>query len=407
MTFAPIEDAVAAIARGEFVVVVDDADRENEGDLILAAEMATPDKIGFMVRHTSGLICVPLVGERLDVLRIPMMVSHSTDRRHTAFTVSVDYAPETTTGISAADRAATIRALVDPRIDGDDFTRPGHIFPLRYQAGGVLRRAGHTEAAVDLAVLAGLHPAGVLAEIVTDDGAIARLDALMELAEHYRLPVIQIADLISFRRERQQLIRRGAEARLPTEYGEFRAIAYESLLDHREHIALVKGDVAGKDGALVRVHSECLTGDTLASLRCDCGFQLRDAMRQVQEEGCGVVLYLRGHEGRGIGLIHKLEAYALQDHGRDTVEANLELGLPTDARDYGVGALILADLGVTTMRLLTNNPTKRAGIEGYGLKIIETVPLEVPPTSENLAYLRTKAEKLGHLIHLEEADARP
>ena len=407
MTFASIEEAVAAIGRGEFVVVVDDADRENEGDLILAAEMATPDKIGFMVRHTSGLICVPLVGERLDELRIPMMVAHSTDRRNTAFTVSVDYAPETTTGISAADRAATIRALVDRDTDADDLTRPGHIFPLRYQAGGVLRRAGHTEAAVDLTVLAGLRPAGVLAEIVTDDGAIARLDALLEFAERYRIPIIKIADLISFRRERQEVIRRGAEARFPTEYGEFRAVAYESLLDHREHIALVKGDVAGKEGVLVRVHSECLTGDTLSSLRCDCGFQLRDAMRQVQEEGCGVVLYLRGHEGRGIGLMHKLEAYALQDHGRDTVEANLELGLPTDARDYGVGALILADLGITTMRLLTNNPTKRAGIEGYGLEIIETVPLEVPPTTENLAYLRTKAEKLGHLIHLEEADASP
>lgn len=406
MTFASVEEAVQAVRRGTFVVVVDDADRENEGDLILAAEMATSDKIGFMVRHTSGLICVPLLGERLDELRIPMMVSHSTDRRQTAFTVSVDYAPETTTGISAADRAATIRALVDRTTNGDDLTRPGHIFPLRYQAGGVLRRAGHTEAAVDLAVLAGMQPAGVLAEIVTDDGAIARLPALLDFAERYELPVIQIADLIAYRRERQQLIRRGAEARLPTKFGEFRAIAYESLLDHREHIALVKGDVSGKEGVLVRVHSECLTGDTLSSLRCDCGFQLRDAMRQVDEEGSGVVLYLRGHEGRGIGLMHKVEAYALQDHGRDTVEANLELGLPTDARDYGVGAQILVDLGVTTMRLLTNNPTKRAGIEGYGLEIVETVPLEVPPTRENLAYLRTKAEKLGHLIHVEEADAR-
>jgi len=406
MRFASIEEAVDAVKRGEFVVVVDDADRENEGDLILAAEMATAEKIGFMVRHTSGLICVPLLGERLDELRIPMMVSHSTDSRRTAFTVSVDYAPETTTGISASDRAATVRALVDRSTDSADLTRPGHIFPLRYQAGGVLRRAGHTEAAVDLAVLAGMRPAGVLAEIVTDDGAIARLPALLEFADRHGLPIIQIADLIAYRRERQQLIRRGAEARLPTKYGEFRAIAYESLLDHREHIALVKGDVAGREGVLVRVHSECLTGDTLSSLRCDCGFQLRDAMRQVQEEGSGVVLYLRGHEGRGIGLMHKVEAYALQDHGRDTVEANLELGLPTDARDYGVGAQILADLGVTTIRLLTNNPTKRAGIEGYGLEIVETVPLEVPPTRENLAYLRTKAEKLGHLIHVEEADAR-
>jgi 3,4-dihydroxy 2-butanone 4-phosphate synthase / GTP cyclohydrolase II len=405
MTFAPIEDAIDAIKRGEFVIVVDDADRENEGDLILAAEMATPEKIGFMVRHTSGLICVPLMGERLDELRIPMMVTQSTDVRQTAFTVSVDYAPATTTGISAADRAATIKALVDRSIDSEDLTRPGHIFPLRYQSGGVLRRAGHTEAAVDLTILAGLQPAGVLAEIVTDDGSIARLDDLEAFAARYGLPVIQIADLIAYRRERQRLIRRGAEARLPTEHGEFRAIAYESLVDHREHIALVKGDVAGREGVLVRVHSECLTGDTLGSLRCDCGFQLRDAMRQIQVEGSGVILYLRGHEGRGIGLMHKLEAYALQDHGRDTVEANLELGLPTDARDYGVGAQILADLGITTMRLLTNNPMKRAGIEGYGLKIIETVPLEVAPNRENLAYLRTKAQKLGHLIHLGETDA--
>jgi 3,4-dihydroxy 2-butanone 4-phosphate synthase / GTP cyclohydrolase II len=406
MSFATIDEAIAAISEGGFAVVVDDEDRENEGDLILAAEMATPEKIGFMVRHTSGLICVPLTGERLDELRIPMMVTHSTDRRHTAFTVSVDYVPETTTGISAGDRSATIKALVNRRTDGDDLSRPGHIFPLRYQAGGVLRRAGHTEAAVDLTILAGMQPAGVLAEIVTDDGSIARLDQLEEFAARYDLPIIQIADLIAYRRERQRLIRRGAEARFPTEYGEFRAIAYESLVDHRAHIALVKGDVSDKKGVLVRVHSECLTGDTLSSLRCDCGFQLRDAMRQVQEEGCGVVLYLRGHEGRGIGLMHKVEAYALQDHGRDTVEANLELGLPTDARDYGVGAQILADLGVTTMRLLTNNPTKRAGIEGYGLKIVETVPLVVPPTPQNLAYLRTKAEKLGHLIQLEDADAR-
>jgi len=406
MSFATIDEAIAAISEGGFAVVVDDEDRENEGDLILAAEMATAEKIGFMVRHTSGLICVPLTGERLDELRIPMMVTHSTDRRHTAFTVSVDYVPETTTGISAGDRSATIKALVNRRTDGDDLSRPGHIFPLRYQAGGVLRRAGHTEAAVDLTILAGMQPAGVLAEIVTDDGSIARLDQLEEFAARYDLPIIQIADLIAYRRERQRLIRRGAEARFPTEYGEFRAIAYESLVDHRAHIALVKGDVSDKKGVLVRVHSECLTGDTLSSLRCDCGFQLRDAMRQVQEEGCGVVLYLRGHEGRGIGLMHKVEAYALQDHGRDTVEANLELGLPTDARDYGVGAQILADLGVTTMRLLTNNPTKRAGIEGYGLKIVETVPLVVPPTPQNLAYLRTKAEKLGHLIQLEDADAR-
>jgi 3,4-dihydroxy 2-butanone 4-phosphate synthase/GTP cyclohydrolase II len=405
MSFAPIEEAVAAIGRGEFVIVVDDTDRENEGDLILAAEMATAEKIGFMVRHTSGLICVPLLGSRLDELRIPMMVTQSTDARHTAFTVSVDHAPSTTTGISAADRAATIRAMVDLATEPEDLTRPGHIFPLRYQPGGVLRRAGHTEAAIDLAILAGLRPAGVLAEIVADDGSIARLADLERFAKEHDLVMVQIADLIAYRRHRQRLIRRGAEARLPTRYGEFRAIAYESLVDHREHIALVKGELAGTEDVLVRVHSECLTGDTLGSLRCDCGFQLADAMRQIDEEGTGVVLYLRGHEGRGIGLMHKLEAYALQDHGRDTVEANLELGLPSDARDYGVGAQILADLGITTMRLLTNNPTKRAGIEGYGLQIVESIPLEVAPNPENAAYLATKARKLGHSIHVGEPDA--
>ncbi|GBD85675.1 riboflavin biosynthesis protein RibBA [bacterium BMS3Abin02] len=407
MTFAPIEDAVGAISRGEFVVVVDDEDRENEGDLILAAEKATPEKIGFMVRHTSGIICVPLTGERLDELRIPMMVMQNTDARLTAFTVSVDYRPATTTGISAADRAATIRAMVDRATEPEDLTRPGHIFPLRYRPGGVLRRAGHTEAAVDLATLAGLGPAGVLAEIVADDGSVARLGDLKLFARKHHLVMIQIADLIAYRRRRQRLIRRGAEARIPTEFGVFEAIAYESLVDHREHLALVKGEISGKEDVLVRVHSECLTGDTLGSLRCDCGFQLRDAMSKIAAEGSGVVLYLRGHEGRGIGLMHKLEAYALQDHGRDTVEANLELGLPTDARDYGVGAQILADLGITTMRLLTNNPTKRAGIEGYGLEITETVPLEVRPNPENLGYLTTKVEKLGHSIHLEGADATP
>ncbi len=404
MSFAPIEEAVAAMKDGRFVIVVDDEDRENEGDLILAAEKATPETIGFMVRHTSGIICVPLLGERLDQLRIPMMVTHNTDLRNTAFTVSVDYAPSTTTGISARDRAATITAMVDEATAPEDLTRPGHIFPLRYQPGGVLRRAGHTEAAVDLATLAGLYPAGVLAEIVNEDGEVARLPDLERFAKEHDLVMISIADLIAYRRRQQRLVRRGAEARLPTEFGVFRAIAYESLIDHREHLALVMGEVSGEENVLVRVHSECLTGDTFGSLRCDCGFQLRDAMRQIAEEGQGVLLYLRGHEGRGIGLMHKLEAYALQDHGRDTVEANLELGLPTDARDYGVGAQILSDLGLSTLRLMTNNPTKRAGIEGYGLEIVETVPLEVAPNPENLAYLTTKVEKLGHELHLEGHD---
>ena len=400
--FVSIEEAISAFRDGEFLVVVDDEDRENEGDLIIAAEHATPARVGFMVRHTSGIICLPTTGERLDELQIPMMVANNTDARRTAFTVSVDYGPGTTTGISAADRAATIAALIDPSLPPDSFTRPGHVFPLRCRQGGVLRRAGHTEAAVDLAVLAGLYPAGVLAEIVTDDGEIARLADLERFAGEHQLRMISIADLIAHRRQKEVLVRRTGEARLPTAHGVFRAIGYESLVDGRENIALVMGDITGNDGILVRVHSECLTGDTFGSLRCDCGVQLQAAIRRVGEAGAGVVLYLRGHEGRGIGLGHKLAAYALQDQGRDTVEANEDLGLPVDARDYGVGAQILVDLGVTTMRLMTNNPKKRAGIEGYGLTIVETVPLQVATTSENRSYLETKARKLGHLLDLEE-----
>jgi 3,4-dihydroxy 2-butanone 4-phosphate synthase/GTP cyclohydrolase II len=398
--FAPIEGAISAFRKGEFVVVVDDADRENEGDLIIAAQHATPARVGFMVRHTSGLICLPALGERLDALQIPMMVANNTDARRTAFTVSVDYGPGTTTGISAADRAATIAALIDPAMPAGSFTRPGHVFPLRFQPGGVLRRAGHTEAAVDLAMLAGLYPAGVLAEIVTDDGEIARLADLESFAAEHGLLMISIADLIAYRRRQEKLVKRISEARLPTAHGVFRAIGYESLVDGREHIALVMGDVTGEEGVLVRVHSECLTGDTFGSLRCDCGLQLQEAIRLIGEAGAGVVLYLRGQEGRGIGLGHKLAAYALQDLGRDTVQANEDLGLPVDARDYGVGAQILVDLGVTTMRLLTNNPMKRAGIEGYGLEIVETLPLQVATTDENRSYLETKARKMGHTLEI-------
>lgn len=399
--FTSIEEAVAAFRNGEFLVVVDDEDRENEGDLIIAARHATPARVGFMVRHTSGLICLPTTGERLDELQIPMMVANNTDARRTAFTVSVDYGPGTTTGISAADRAATIAALIDPSMPPDSFTRPGHVFPLRGRPGGVLRRAGHTEAAIDLAVLAGLYPAGVLAEIVTDDGEIARLAELERFAKEHDLRMISIADLIAYRRRNEVLIKRTSDARLPTEYGVFRAIGYESLVDGREHVALVMGDVDAGNEVLVRVHSECLTGDTFGSLRCDCGVQLREALRRVGEAGAGVVLYLRGHEGRGIGLGHKLAAYALQDRGRDTVQANEDLGLPVDARDYGVGAQILVDLGVTTMRLLTNNPKKRAGIEGYGLTISETEPLLAATTVENRSYLETKAAKMGHILDLD------
>src|SRR3990170_3017854 len=403
--FAPIQEAISAFQRGEFLVVVDDPDRENEGDLIIAAQHATPARVGFMVRHTSGLICLPALGERLDELQIPLMVVNNTDARHTAFTVSVDYGPGTSTGISAADRAATIAAVIDPTVPPDHFTRPGHVFPLRYQTGGVLRRAGHTEAAVDLAVLAGLYPAGVLAEIVNDDGEIARWSDLERFTKEHELLLISIADLIAYRRQQENLVKRISEARLPTKHGTFRAIGYQSLVDGREHIAMVMGDVAGTDGVLVRVHSECLTGDTFRSLRCDCGVQLEEALRRVGEAGQGVVLYLRGHEGRGIGLGHKLAAYALQDQGRDTVQANEDLGLPVDARDYGVGAQILVDLGVTAMRLLTNNPTKRAGIEGYGLSIVETLPLQVTPTDENRRYLETKARKLGHTLDFGDGSA--
>ena len=401
MTFAPIEAAIAAVARGEFAVVVDDADRENEGDLIIAAERVTPERIAFMVRYTSGLICVPVEGSRLDELRLPLMVVENTDSHRTAFTVSVEYLHGTPTGLSAADRAATIGALIDPDTRPQDLARPGHIFPLRYQEGGVLKRAGHTEAAVDLARLAGLYPAGALCEIVNEDGSMARLPELTAFAAEHGIPIVSIGDLISFRRHRERFVERIAEARIPTEYGDFTAVGYQSKLDGTHHIALVKGDIGGGEDVLVRVHSECLTGDVFGSMRCDCGVQLHDAMRKIAGEGRGVVLYFRGHEGRGIGLMHKLQAYALQERGRDTVEANLDLGLPADARDYGIGAQILVDLGVTSMRLLTNNPAKRAGLEGYGLSIVERVPLETTPTPENIDYLTTKVAKLGHLMELE------
>lgn len=394
--FATIKDAIKRVAHGGIVIVVDDADRENEGDLIMAAESATASHIAFFVRHTSGVICTPLSGARLDELRIPLMVSTNTDLNRTAFTVSVDYRHGTTTGISAADRAATIRALVDPSTRPEDFARPGHIFPLRYTEGGVLKRAGHTEAAVDLARLAGFQPAGVLCEVVNDDGTMARLPDLMRFAAQHGLLVTSIADLIAYRRRHERLVRRVAEATIPTPFGLFTAIGYQSEMDGHHHIALVCGKPYGKPSVLVRMHSECLTGDVFASLRCDCGTQLHDAMRKIAEEGEGVIVYIRGHEGRGIGIMHKLQAYKLQEGGRDTVEANIELGFPADLRDYGTGAQILVDLGLSTLRLLTNNPAKRAGLEGYGLEIIERVPLETTPTTENLRYLWTKKAKLGH-----------
>ncbi|HEY7440162.1 MAG TPA: bifunctional 3,4-dihydroxy-2-butanone-4-phosphate synthase/GTP cyclohydrolase II [Acidimicrobiia bacterium] len=402
MTFDHIENAIAAIARGEIVIVVDDEDRENEGDLIVAADKITPEAMGFMVRHTSGVICMPMTGERLDRLQLPLMVSHNTESQRTAFTVSVDAREGTTTGISAIDRATTVQTLISPNATADDFVRPGHIFPLRYREGGVLKRAGHTEASVDLARLAGLEPAGVLAEVVNDDGTMARLPQLQAFAAEHDLQLITIADLIRYRRHREKLVRRVSEARIPTKYGDFTAYVFESLLDGVEHIAFVRGDVAGQERVLVRVHSECLTGDVFGSMRCDCGLQLDRALEQIANDGQGVVVYLRGHEGRGIGLGHKLRAYTLQDQGRDTVEANEELGFPADSREYGIGSQILVDLGITTMRVMTNNPAKYGGLEGFGLEIVERVPLSIAPNEENIAYLRAKQEKMGHLLELED-----
>jgi 3,4-dihydroxy 2-butanone 4-phosphate synthase / GTP cyclohydrolase II len=402
MPFSTIEDAITAIGDGELVIVVDDANRENEGDLIIAAEKVTPEAMAFIIRHTSGVVCMPLEGARLDELQLPMMVAENTTAYRTAFTVSVDAKRGTTTGISAADRATTVHTLIDRASTPDDLARPGHIFPLRYRDGGVLKRAGHTEAAVDLARLAGLYPAGALAEVVNDDGTMARLPELDRFAAEHGLRLISIADLIRYRRHREKLVRRISEARIPTKYGEFTAYVFESLLDGTEHMAFVRGEVAGKPNVLVRVHSECLTGDVFGSIRCDCGVQLDLALEHVALEDQGVIVYLRGHEGRGIGLGHKLRAYTLQDQGRDTVEANVELGFPIDSREYGIGSQILVDLGISTMRLMTNNPAKYGGLEGYGLEIVERVPLRSHPTDENIAYLRAKQEKMGHLLEIED-----
>jgi 3,4-dihydroxy 2-butanone 4-phosphate synthase/GTP cyclohydrolase II len=395
-----IEDAIAAIARGEIVVVADDADRENEGDLIIAAEKATPEKLAFIIRHTSGLICVAASGEILDRLNLPQMVSHNTESHRTAFTVSVDWKHGTTTGISAADRSATIRAIGDPDSTAEGFVRPGHVFPLRSKDGGVLERQGHTEAAADLARLAGLQTAGVLCELVNDDGTMMRGEQLGEFARTHGLHVITIADLVAWRRRNEPLVDLTATARMPTRHGVFTAHTFRSRIDGTEHVALVKGDLARAENVLVRVHSECLTGDILGSLRCDCGVQLELALQKIEREGSGVIVYLRGHEGRGIGITHKMRAYALQDVGRDTVEANTDQGLPVDSRNYDIGAQILTHLGVTTIRLMSNNPAKFTELEGYRIKIVGRVPLVTQPNRENLSYLRTKQQKLGHLLEL-------
>ncbi|HEU0171632.1 MAG TPA: bifunctional 3,4-dihydroxy-2-butanone-4-phosphate synthase/GTP cyclohydrolase II [Acidimicrobiales bacterium] len=399
MPFAKIEDAVAAIGRGEIVIVVDDEDRENEGDLIMAAEFATPDKIAFFLHHTSGVICAPVTRERARELDLPLMVIDNTESMRTAFTVSVDYRHGTSTGISAYDRSATIQALVDPSTRPADLLRPGHIFPLEAREGGVLKRAGHTEAAMDLARMAGVYPAGVLCEIVNDKkDDMARVPELERFADEHGLLMISIADLVRHRRQTEKLVKRIGEARIPTQWGDFTCYAFESVLDGEQHLAFVRGAVQGQDDVLVRVHSECLTGDVFGSLRCDCGPQLHESMRRIAEEDLGVVVYLRGHEGRGIGIGHKLRAYALQEQGHDTVDANLALGMPVDSREYGIGAQILVDLGITTMRFMTNNPGKYGGLEGFGLRITERVPIVTTPNPENIAYLRTKRERMGHLL---------
>jgi 3,4-dihydroxy 2-butanone 4-phosphate synthase/GTP cyclohydrolase II len=404
--FASIEEAIEEIRAGRMVIVVDDADRENEGDFVMAAEAVTPDAVNFMATHGRGIICLPVEGPRLDELHIPLMVSSKAGSHETAFAVSIDARGGTTTGTSAFDRAATVRAVCLPDTRPEDISMPGHVFPLRAHEGGVLKRAGHTEAAVDLARLAGVYPAGVICEIMHPDGTMARLPELRRVAGEHGLLLISIADLIRYRRTREKLVARVADATIPTPHGTFRSFAYESLVDGRVHVAMVLGEVGDGRDILVRVHSECLTGDVFHSLRCDCGAQLDAAMAAIGAAGRGVVLYIRGHEGRAIGLTHKLRAYQLQDSGRDTVEANVELGFAPDPRDYGIGAQILADLGVRSMRLLTNNPAKRAGLEGYGLSIAERVPLETSPTPENLHYLQTKRAKLGHLLDgLDPGDA--
>ena len=400
--FAAIDDVIAAIGRGEMIVMVDDEDRENEGDLIMAAQFATPEKIAFIVRHSSGVVVAPLSGERCDELRLPLMVEHNTESHRTAFTVSVDMIEGTTTGISASDRSATLCALADPSATFASFARPGHIFPLRAREGGVLKRAGHTEAAVELARLAGLQPAGIICEITNEDGSMSRLPQLIEFCKEHNLLLSSIAELIKYRRHNEKLVTRMGQAQVPTDWGNFTCTAFRSDIDDTEHLAFSMGDIQDGSPVLVRVHSECLTGDVFASRRCDCGPQLQSAMALIAREGRGIVVYLRGHEGRGIGIAHKIRAYSLQDGGLDTVDANTELGLPIDSREYGVGAQILADLGAHKLRLITNNPAKYGGIEGYGLEVVERVALNPIPTEENLKYLQTKRDRMGHLLDLPE-----
>jgi 3,4-dihydroxy 2-butanone 4-phosphate synthase / GTP cyclohydrolase II len=397
-TFASIEEAIEDIRDGKMVIVVDSEDRENEGDLVMAAQFATPAAVNFMAKHGRGLICLALTEERCEQLGLTSMVRRNEAPLHTAFTESIEARDGITTGISAPDRSHTIMVAIDPNAGPGSLVKPGHVFPLRAKPGGVLERTGHTEAAVDLARLAGVVPAGVICEIMREDGLMARVDDLVPYAEEHGLRMITIEDLIEYRRQTEKLIERGGQARMPTPYGEWTAVGYRSLIDGKHHLALVKGDVAGRENVLVRVHSECLTGDVFGSLRCDCGEQLHAAMRMIDKEGAGVVLYI-AQEGRGIGLLNKLRAYELQDAGYDTVEANVALGFPPDLRDYGIGAQILVDLGLTTIRQLTNNPKKIVGLEGYGLSVVERVPIEVQPQDENIRYLQVKRDKMGHILH--------
>ena len=400
MELSSISDAIGDIKAGKFVIIVDDENRENEGDLAIAAEKITPEAINFMAKEARGLICMPVIGERLDELKVPLMVNDNTAPFSTAFTVSIEARNRVTTGISAHDRAETIKAVLDCDTKPEDLARPGHMFPIRARSGGVLVRAGHTEAIVDLARLAGLYPAGVICEIMNEDGTMARLPQLELIAQKFNLKIISIAQLITYRRKHEKLVQRVAEAKLPTKYGEFTVIAYRSEVDSDEHVALVMGEINNCEPVLVRVHSECLSGDVFGSLRCDCGEQVALAMDKIAKEGRGVFLYMR-QEGRGIGFHNKVKAYALQDNGMDTVEANVALGFAPDLRDYGIGAQILADLGLRKIKLLTNNPKKVVGLESYGLEIVETVPLIVPPTQYNRNYLETKKRKMGHLICLD------